>query len=64
MQLAEANFFNPFILFKVFRGLNIRKAFNPFKPLILLVLKILSKAQEIQPTTTTIKSKIFQESSI
>ena len=61
---AVTNFFKPLNLFTVFKGRRILKALNPASPDILVPFKTLSTINNIQPTTTTKKSRIFQVSLI
>ena len=61
---AVTNFFKPLNLFTVFKGRKILNALNPASPDILVPFNAFSTINNIQPTTTTKKSKIFQESLI
>ena len=57
---AMTNFFSPLNLFTVFNGRKILNALRPASPDILVPFKTLSTMNNIQPTTTTKKSSIFQ----
>ena len=58
------NCLRPLTDFTVFNGRSIRNARRPDKPLIFFPLIVRSRMNEIQPTKTTKKSKMFQESFI
>ena len=57
---AVTNFFSPLNLLTVFKGRKILKALSPAKPLIFVPFITFSIINDIHPTKTTKKSKIFQ----